>query len=63
MPDAASYGDEGSDTLGNIARLRKLDLPNLRHLGLANIKPLHQLQPEATPAGMKMATVVVPDQS
>src|SRR5438270_1746782 len=51
MPDAASYGDEGSDTLGNIARLGKLDLPNLRHLGLANIKPLHQLQPEATPAG------------
>jgi phosphopentomutase len=51
MPDAASYGDEGSDTLGNIARLRGLDMPNLRRLGLANIRPLHRLQPETTPAG------------
>lgn len=40
MPDAAEFGDEGSDTLGNIARQQKLDLPNLRRLGLANIKPL-----------------------
>ncbi len=28
MPDAAAYGDVGSDTLGNIARLRPL---RLRH--------------------------------
>ena len=26
MPDAAAYGDTGSDTLGNIARLRPLRL-------------------------------------
>ena len=37
MPDAAAYGDDGSDTLGNIARLRGLQLPNLARLGLANI--------------------------
>jgi phosphopentomutase len=49
MPDAASYGDAGSDTLGNIARLRPLDLPNMRRLGLANIKPLTGLAPVATP--------------
>jgi phosphopentomutase len=40
MPDAAAYGDQGSDTLGNIARLRGLKLPQLARLGLGNIKPL-----------------------
>jgi phosphopentomutase len=51
MPDAAAFGDEGSDTLGNIARRRKLTLPNLRRLGLANIKPLTDLAPVAHPTG------------
>jgi phosphopentomutase len=51
MPDAAAYGDQGSDTLGNIARLRKLHLPNLCRLGLANIKPLAGLAPVESPAG------------
>ncbi len=40
MPDAAVYGDAGSDTLGHIAAARALSLPNLRALGLANIRPL-----------------------
>ncbi len=43
MPDAAAYGDAGSDTLGNIARLRGLNVPNLCRLGLGNLKPLPQL--------------------
>jgi phosphopentomutase len=51
MPDAADYGDVGSDTLGNIARQRPLHLPNLCRLGLANIKPLTGLNPVETPAG------------
>src|SRR5690242_265470 len=51
MPDAADYGDAGSDTLGNIARARKLNLPNLCRLGLANIKPLAGLEPAPSPAG------------
>ena len=51
MPDAAAYGDEGSDTLGNIARQRHLHLPNLCRLGLANIKPLTGLDAVAAPAG------------
>jgi phosphopentomutase len=51
MPDAADFGDEGSDTLGNIAKQRKLRLPNLCRLGLANIKPLSGLQPAKNPAG------------
>jgi len=51
MPDAAAYGDTGSDTLGNIARERPLHLPNLCRLGLGNIKPLAGLPPAAAPAG------------
>ena len=40
-PDAAKYGDRGSDTLGNVARaLGGLNLPNLEALGLGNIKPI-----------------------
>jgi len=38
MPDAADYGDTGSDTLGNIAKLRPLVLPNLCRLGLTKIR-------------------------
>jgi phosphopentomutase len=51
MPDAEAYGDNGSDTLGNIARQRQLKLPHLCHLGLANIRPLTGLAPVAEPAG------------
>src|SRR5579862_4940723 len=51
MPDAADYGDVGSDTLGNIARIRRLNLRNLCRLGLANIKPLAHLEPAASPTG------------
>ena len=51
MPDAAEYGDEGSDTIGNIARRHKLELPNMRRIGLGNIKPLPGLPPAERPAG------------
>lgn len=51
MPDAAGYGDAGSDTLGNLARVRPLRLPNLCRLGLANIKPLAGLEPAPEPLG------------
>src|SRR3982074_3361372 len=51
MPDAAAYGDAGSDTLGNIARRRPMVLPNLCRLGLANIKPLAHLEPPDSPTG------------
>jgi phosphopentomutase len=40
MPDAPAYGDAGSNTLGNLARVRPLRLPYLSRLGLANIEPL-----------------------
>lgn len=39
MPDAAEFGDTGSNTIGNICRVRgKLDVPNMDKLGLAHIK-------------------------
>src|ERR1700682_1248346 len=50
MPDAADYGDAGSDPLGNIARIRGLHLPNLSRLGLGNIKPLAGIAAAAAPA-------------
>jgi phosphopentomutase len=37
LPDAASYGDQGSNTLGNIAKRIPLTLPTLRSLGLARV--------------------------
>jgi phosphopentomutase len=37
LHDAAAYGDAGSNTLGNIARLAGLDVPTLRALGLDRI--------------------------
>ena len=52
MPDAASFGDPpGADTLGNIARLRGLHLPNMAALGLGNIKPLTGIPPAEAPTG------------
>ena len=49
MPDAAAYGDAGSDTLGNIAKRRHLNLPNLNKLGLANIRSFEGLTAAVNP--------------
>jgi phosphopentomutase len=52
LPDAEQYGDKGSHTLGHIAqKVQGLSLPNLRRLGLGNIAPLADWQPEVTPVG------------
>ncbi len=51
LPDAAKYGDEGSDTLGNIARRVPLDLPHLRRLGLGRVASLNRVDPEPDPQG------------
>ena len=37
MPDAADYGDEGSNTLRSLTLSGELSVPNLRSLGLFNI--------------------------
>ncbi|MEW6183546.1 MAG: phosphopentomutase [Bacillota bacterium] len=51
LPDAARYGDEGSDTLGHLAEAAGgLDLPNLKRLGLGNISAIKGVAPAETPA-------------
>ena len=50
LPDAASYGDEGSDTLGNLSRAVPLHLPNLVTLGLGAVAHLAGTQRYARPA-------------
>lgn len=52
LPDAAAFGDEGANTLGNIRRVRgRLALPNLYRLGLANIEGSTLPDVAAAPAG------------
>ena len=47
LPDAADYGDEGSDTLGNVARaVGGLDLPSLEAFGLGNVAALEGCPPQ-----------------
>src|SRR5690242_8792658 len=49
-PDAASYGDVGSDTLGNLSRaVDGLDVPNLEALGLGRIAPLEGVSADVAP--------------
>nr|WP_277997643.1 phosphopentomutase [Moorella sp. E308F] len=58
LPDAGKFGDEGSNTLGNIAATVDLHLPNMARLGLGNIIPLKGIAPVAAPAAAygKMAS-------
>jgi len=47
LPDADQYGDEGSNTLANVAHaVGGLDLPNLEALGLGNVEPLEGCPPQ-----------------
>jgi phosphopentomutase len=49
-PDAAEYGDEGADTLGNTARLvGGLTAPNLERLGLGTLTEIEGLERRADP--------------
>lgn len=52
LPDAKNYGDEGSNTISNIALKRgKLNIPNLIKLGLGNIEGVHSLDKVQSPVG------------
>ena len=47
LPDADRFGDEGSNTLGNVARaVGGLDLPNMEALGLGNVAPFDGCPPQ-----------------
>jgi phosphopentomutase len=51
-PDAAQYGDVGSNTLGNLARVRRgLFLPHLCELGLGNITDIMGVRAVGRPMG------------
>lgn len=46
MPDSPEYGDIGVDTLGHIAeKMVNFNIPNLRKLGIANLKELKNVPP------------------
>jgi len=50
LPDAAEYGDAGTDTLGHLAAAAGgLELPALGALGLGSIVPLEGVAPAAEP--------------
>ncbi|MBM7854698.1 phosphopentomutase [Desulfohalotomaculum tongense] len=52
LPDAAEYGDSGSNTLANTAKaVGGLNLPNMANLGLGNIAEIDGVPPAASPAG------------
>ncbi len=57
LADAASYGDEGTDTLGHISQsVEEFKIPNLQKMGMANLHPLKQVSPVEKPLSyfMKM---------
>ncbi len=50
LPDAAAYGDAGTDTLGHIAEnTDPFHIPNLQKLGMANLHPLKGVEPVEKP--------------
>jgi phosphopentomutase len=51
LPDASAYGDQGSDTVGNIARRVPLRIPTLRALGLARVAAIGGASPEDRAVG------------
>jgi phosphopentomutase len=50
-PDAAAFGDGGSDTLGHVLASRDVAMPNLRALGLGNLPPSFAGARNARPDG------------
>ena len=58
LPDAADYGDAGTDTLGHIARqMDEFHIPNLQKLGIANLHPLKQVSALQRPMGYYLSLI------
>jgi phosphopentomutase len=57
LPDAPAYGDEGSNTVGNIAKRIPLKIPTLRRLGLDRLVQLGPYDPEETAETAKTAEI------
>ena len=47
--DAHLYGDEGTNTLGNVSLATRVKLPNLANMGIGNITKLETIQAEYNP--------------
>ena len=55
LPDAADYGDAGTDTLGHISQsMEEFHIPNLQKIGIANLHSLKQVAPVKKPLGYYM---------
>jgi phosphopentomutase len=55
LPDAAAYGDQGSNTVGNIHKQVPLKVPTLRSLGLDRLVPLGAWPPPGPEPGHRLA--------
>jgi phosphopentomutase len=55
LPDAPAYGDQGSNTVGNIHKRVPLKIPTLRKLGLDRLVHLGTQEPEETAESAKNA--------
>ena len=51
LPDAAAFGDEGSNTLAACAATGKLNIPNMISLGLGNIEGVSCIEKAKEPKG------------
>ena len=51
MKDSSEYGDIDVNTLGHIAEAKKLQIPNLQKMGLANLCELKDVAPVEAPIG------------
>lgn len=51
MQDSSEYGDLNVNTLGHIAEAKKLVIPNLQKMGLANLCSLEHVAPVEKPLG------------
>jgi phosphopentomutase len=58
LPDAARYADNGSNTLGNIAKAVPLEIPTLRELGLGRLVRMggHDVPPKGAFGRMREAS-------
>lgn len=52
LPDANKYGDEGSNTLAGIYNNTKLNIPNMKKLGIYNIDGINLDEKEESPIGI-----------
>jgi phosphopentomutase len=57
LPDATAYGDQGSNTVGNIHRRIPLKIPTLRRLGLDRLVQLDPHESEKTAESAKHAEI------